>query len=130
MYVLDTNILSYFFKGIGQVRERLLATPPAEIAIPSVVLFEVEFGLAKSGRLKQRREQLDELVSLAVTLPFGPAEARASAQIRNELERSGAPIGPYDLLIAGTALTRGAILVTHNTREFGRIRGLVLEDWY
>jgi tRNA(fMet)-specific endonuclease VapC len=130
MYVLDTNTLSYFFKGLGRVGERLLATPPAEIALSSIVLFEVEFGLARSSRSEQRREQLQELVSLAVVLPFGPAEAKSAAQIRCELERAGSPIGPYDVLIAGTALSHGAVLVTHNTREFGRIRELVLEDWY
>jgi tRNA(fMet)-specific endonuclease VapC len=130
MYALDTNTLSYFFKGIGRVRDRLLATPPAQIAIPSIVIFELEFGLTRSSRFEQRLEQLQEFVSLAVLLPFGAAEARASAQIRDELERSGIPIGPYDLLIAGTALSHGAILVTHNTREFERVRGLELEDWY
>ena len=57
-------------------------------------------------------------------------EAKASAQIRHDLERTGTPIGPYDLLIAGTVLSHGAILVTHNTREFGRVRGLILEDWF
>jgi tRNA(fMet)-specific endonuclease VapC len=130
MYALDTNILSYFFKGMGSVGKRLLATPPAQIAIPSVVLFELEFGLARSSRFEQRRQELQELVSLVTLLPFGPAEARASARIRNDLERAGTPIGPYDLLIAGTALSHGATLVTHNTREFGRVRGLALEDWY
>jgi tRNA(fMet)-specific endonuclease VapC len=130
MYALDTNTLSYFFKGIGNVGKRLLATSPSEIAIPSVVLFELEFGLTRSGRYEQRRAQLQEILSLTVALPFGPAAARASAQIRSELERLGTPIGPYDLLIAGTALSHGAILVTHNTGEFGRIPGLVLEDWH
>ncbi len=129
MYALDTNILSYFFKGIGQVAERLLATPPSEIAIPSVVLFELEFGLERSSRAAQRREQLQELLSLLTILPFGSAEARAVAVIRADLERAGTPIGPYDLLIAGTALHHGAVLVTHNTKELGRVRGLKLEDW-
>lgn len=130
MYALDTNILSYFFKGEGQIATRLLSTPPSEVAIPAVVLFELEFGLARSIRHAQRRKQLQELVSLVTLLPFGPAEARASAQIRAELEQAGTPIGPYDLLIAGTALSHGAILVTHNTRELQRVRGLTLEDWY
>ena len=130
MYALDTNTLSYFFKGVERVKERLLATPPAQIAIPSVVIFELEFGLGRSSRVEQRLEQLQELVSLTTILPFGPAEARVSARIRIELERSGTPIGPYDLLIAGTALSHVATLVTHNTKEFGRVRGLALEDWY
>jgi tRNA(fMet)-specific endonuclease VapC len=130
MYVLDTNTLSYFFKGLGRVEKRLLATPPAEIAIPSVVIFELEFGLARSGRFEQRQKQLQELIALVTVLSFGPAEAKAAARIRDSLERAGAPIGPYDVLIAGTALSQRGILVTHNTREFGRVPGLALEDWY
>ena len=47
-----------------------------------------------------------------------------------ELERLGTPIGPFDVLIAGTARAHGATLITHNTREFGRIEGLAVEDWY
>lgn len=130
MYALDTNILSYFFKGEGRVAKHLLATPPAAITIPAIVIFELEFGLARSSCHEQRRRQLQELVSLVTILPFGPAEARASALIRTELEQAGTPIGPYDLLIAGTALSHGATLVTHNTKELGRVRGLALEDWY
>jgi tRNA(fMet)-specific endonuclease VapC len=78
----------------------------------------------------RRREQLDTLLDTVAVLPFGPAEARAAALIRAELERSGEEIGPLDTLIAATALASGATLVTHNTREFRRVRGLRTEDWY
>jgi tRNA(fMet)-specific endonuclease VapC len=50
--------------------------------------------------------------------------------IRADLESKGTPIGPYDTLIAGIALSSGAILVTHNTKEFKRVKGLNIEDWY
>lgn len=63
-------------------------------------------------------------------LPFGEAEARTSAIIRAELEQVGTPIGPIDILIAGTALRHGATLVTHNVDEFSRIGRLTIEDWY
>jgi tRNA(fMet)-specific endonuclease VapC len=63
-------------------------------------------------------------------LPFGAAEAHAAARIRLDLEKAGQPIGPMDLLIAATAVEQGAILVTHNAREFRRVRGLRAEDWY
>jgi len=61
--------------------------------------------------------------------PFDREAARESARIRVELERRGAVIGPLDLLIAGTALSRGATLATNNTREFSRIKGLRIKDW-
>ncbi|HSL81928.1 MAG TPA: PIN domain-containing protein [Thermoanaerobaculia bacterium] len=68
--------------------------------------------------------------TLATLLPFGAAEARAAARIRAGLEAQGRTIGPYDILIAATALARGEVLVTHNTEELGRVEGLRLEDWF
>ena len=130
MYVLDTNTLVYFFRGEGRVAERLLATPPADICIPAVVVYELETGLAKSTDPAKRRSQLDRLLRHMVVLPFGVEEARAAATLRARLEREGAPIGPMDTLIAGTALASGGTLVTRNLREFGRVPGLAVEDWY
>ncbi len=130
MYVLDTNSVIYFFKGLGRVAERLLRVPPNELALPAVVLYEIEVGLAKSSSPDRRRAQLAELTAVISVLPFAEAEARATARIRADLERMGRPIGPLDTLIAGTALRYGATLVTHNVREFGRIESLSLEDWY
>ena len=130
MYVLDTNSFSYFFKGMGNVAERFLKTPPREVALSAVVLYELEVGLAKSPDAKRRRAQVEDLAGLLEILPFGPLEARTTAQVRADLERRGQPIGPLDTLIAGTALAHGATLVTHNLREFGRVAGLSLEDWY
>lgn len=130
MYALDTNSVVYFFKGMGRVSERLLSTPPREVALPAIVLYELELGLAKSTAPERRRSQVDELVRRALILPFGQAEARVTARIRADLARTGEPIGPLDFLIAGTALAHGATLVTHNTKEFQRVGGLSLEDWF
>jgi tRNA(fMet)-specific endonuclease VapC len=129
-YALDTNSVIYFFKGMGQVSARLLSTPPREIALPAVVLYELELGIAKSSAPEKRRMQLEELVRRVRILPFGAGEAKVTALIRADLERTGEPIGPLDFLIAGTALHHGATLVTHNLKEFGRVGGLSLEDWY
>ena len=63
-------------------------------------------------------------------IPFDEAAALAAAEVRIELERAGMGIGPIDTLVAGTALAHSATLVTHNTREFSRVRGLRLVDWY
>ena len=130
MYVLDSNCLIYFFKRQGRVAESLLEVPPQEIAIPAVALYELETGVAKSRFPERNGAQLDELVSRITVLPFGRAEAKAAARIRANLERQGLPIGPIDTLIAGTALSHGAILVTHNTGEFGRVQGLSVVDWF
>jgi len=130
MYVLDTNTLIYFFKEMGQVAKRLLELPPQEIAIPAIVLYELEVGLAKSTAPEKRRAQLEQLLAVMSVLPFGPQEAKAAAQLRVQLENAGRPIGPLDILIAGTALAHQAVLVTHNLNEFSRIKDLTVEDWY
>jgi tRNA(fMet)-specific endonuclease VapC len=129
MYALDANTVIHFFKGKGNVAKRLLAIAPTEIALPSVALYELEVGRLKSRNPERRRREIEELSTFATILPFGPPEAAAAAQVRAELERTGLSIGPYDVLIAGTALSHRAILVTNNTAEFGRVRGLVAEDW-
>jgi len=128
-FVLDTNTLIYFFKGLGNVPTRMLSTPPRDIAIPAIVIFELEFGLAKSNSPRKRRLQLQELAATVDIVPFGIKEARAAASIRSDLESAGRPIGPYDLLIAASAFSNNATLVTHNQKEFGRIHGLKIEDW-
>ncbi len=130
MYALDTNTVAYFFKGMGDVGTRLLAVAPSEIMVSAVVAFELAVGVAKSVEATRRREQLARFLEAVTVVPFGRQEADVSAAVRADLERRGLPIGPLDLLIAGTALARGAVLVTRNTREFTRVGGLRVENWY
>lgn len=130
MYILDTNTLIYFFKGMGNVSQKFLAHSPKEIAIPSVVLFELEYGIAKSSSPSKRQAQLKEMCSLVEVLPFCHQEAHFSATIRAQLEKKGTQIEPYDLLIAGTALMHQGILVTNNTKVFSRVPELKIENWY
>jgi len=130
LYLLDTNTIIYFFKGMGNVGEILLSKSPIDIAVPAISLYELEVGIAKSNNPVKRKKQLDSLVSRIAVLPFTAKEAEIAASIRAELEIEGTPIGPLDNLIAGTACSAGAVLVTHNTREFSRIKGLIIEDWY
>ncbi len=130
MFVLDTNIVIYFFKGLGTVASNFLAKSPQDIGIPAIVLFELEVGIAKSKSPQKRMKQLEELTSVIHLLPFGKQEALSAALIRASLEKKGQPIGPFDLLIAGTALANNATLVTHNKKEFSKINALPLEDWY
>jgi tRNA(fMet)-specific endonuclease VapC len=129
MYLLDTNTLIYFFKGIGDVAHHLLNQSPKDVSIPAIVLFELEVGIAKSSSPTKRSKQLEELLTSISVLPFGVREADFAARIRARLESKGVSIGPYDILIAGTAIAHHATLITHNIREFGRIDDLVIEDW-
>jgi tRNA(fMet)-specific endonuclease VapC len=130
MYALDTNTVIYFFKNMGNVAPHLFSLPPYEIALPSVVLYELEVGIAKSTAPEKRRTQLNELLTFIRVLPFTEREAAISAKVRAKLEKAGTPIGSLDMMIAGTALANKATLVTHNTKEFSRIDSLRLEDWF
>jgi tRNA(fMet)-specific endonuclease VapC len=112
MYVLDTNTLIYFFKGLGNVHRTLLKKPPNTIGIPTIVLYELEVGIAKSNSADKRITQLEALTSIVNILPFGISEVRCAAAIRADLEIKGTPIGPYDVLIAGTAMSNKGVLVT------------------
>jgi tRNA(fMet)-specific endonuclease VapC len=100
------------------------------MAIPAVVLYELEVGLAKSRSPTKRRRQLSLLLEAFTVLPLATAEAAAAAAVRAALERAGTPISVVDTLIAGTALAHGATLVTHNLAEFQRVAGLLVVDWY
>lgn len=130
MWVLDTNTVIYFFKDGGNVATRLFQHSPKDLALPAVVLFELQVGIAKSLNPSKRQGQLETLVSSISVLPFGQPEAHAASEIRADLESQGTPIGPFDTLIAGTALAYGATLVTRNIKEFKRVKALKLEDWY
>lgn len=129
-YLLDTNTLIYYFKGLGNVKERLLACQPSEIVLSSVVYYELQVGILKSTSPQKRIAQLAILKNQVSWVDFDEKSAEATAQIRVELERIGKPIGSYDVQIAGMAVANDLILVTHNTGEFGRVSGLKLEDWF
>jgi tRNA(fMet)-specific endonuclease VapC len=126
--LLDTNVVIQCLKGREPAASRLRAAAPSEIAIPSVVGYELEYGTLRIAS-PQRRRILSRMLQSLEQIPFDREAARESARARVDLERRGIVIGPLDLLIAGTALSRGAALATNNTREFSRIRGLRLEDW-
>jgi tRNA(fMet)-specific endonuclease VapC len=130
MYVLDTNTLIYHFKGQGQVTQNLARVLPKDIFVPTIVFFELQVGVVKSSSPEKRMQQMQQLLSQATLVPFDLEVAVASAQIRAHLEQQGTPIGSLDVLIAGTAVALQATLVTHNVREFSRVPGLAIADWY
>jgi tRNA(fMet)-specific endonuclease VapC len=129
-FLLDTNTLIYYFKGQGHVAEKLLAVSPRDLAVSTVSLHELETGLRKSSDVTRRRQQLAAFLAACQVWEFDQSAAEVSAEIRADLESQGTPIGPLDNLIAGIAYVRGATLVTRNLREFARVRGLMLVDWY
>ena len=130
MYILDTNTLIYYFKGKGNVAQNLETFHPEELVISTIVLFELQVGLAKSTSPTKRSQQLQQLLSRVTLIPFDRAAALAAGTIRAQLEQQGTPIGPMDVLIAGTAIVLQGTIVTCNGREFSRAVGLPIVDWY
>jgi tRNA(fMet)-specific endonuclease VapC len=102
----------------------------ASIALSSVVLYELWYGVARSAQPRENAERLRALLSRNINIvPFDEEDAVAACDLRASLEVPGTPIGPYDLLIAAQALRTRATLVTANVSEFARVRGLAYEDW-
>lgn len=117
-------------RGEPHTLERVKATPPALVAVSTITVMEIEFGLALDASRARRLAPLMHTVLEAVTvLPYEAGDACASAVLRAALQKKGRPIGAYDVLIAGCALARGLVLVTSNEREFRRVGGLRIENW-
>ncbi len=132
-HLLDTNTVVALLRNKPvQVRERFRQAETAGdyLALSSVVLFDLWYGVAKSSQVPENTERLKILLSGDLDLlDLDDEDARTAGQIRAALERAGTPIGAYDLLIAGQALRRGLTVVTANTGEFGRVAGLSWQDW-
>ena len=129
-YLLDTCTVSDFVKGQPNVLARVKATPPNLIAVSALTRMEVDYGLTlNTERAKKLAPLLAVFFSAITTLPFDEADAQAAAAIRAALKTQGQLIGAYDVLIAGTGLARGLVVVTSNVGEFKRVSGLQVEDW-
>lgn len=130
MFLLDTNVCIRILNGSSpSVAARLRATAPADVRLCAVVKTELLYGARRSGRVDENLRLLRRFFGPIVSLPFDDRCAEEAAFIRLDLERTGRPIGPNDLLIAATARAYDLVLVTHNAREFGRVPGLRIEDW-
>ena len=128
-YMLDTNIISDLIRNPrGKAAKRIARVGEDNICTSIIVAAELRYGCAKSGSrrlLKAVEDLLGEINVLAFDVP---ADANYG-EIRAELETAGKPIGANDLLIAAHAYAIGAAVVTANTGEFKRIRGLKVENW-
>ena len=129
-YLLDTNSCIKYLNGSSEsVRRHLESAHPRDIFLCSVVKAELLYGAMKSARIRENLSRIQAFSRPFISLPFDDEAAGIYSEIRAQMERLGTLIGPNALLIASIALAREATLVTHNTREFGRVQGLKLEDW-
>ena len=126
-FLLDSNAVIAILKGRSSILARLQQHPARDFALPAIVAHELYYGAYKGQR---QRENLVRVETLRFeVLDFDREDARRAAQLRAHLAAQGTPIGPYDVLIAGQALSRDLTVITHNTREFQRVPGLRVEDW-
>ena len=127
-YLLDTNaVIGLLNDPNSKLARRARLEKPTDMAIPAVVAHELFYGAFRSQRAAHNVALVDAL-QFAV-IEFDKEDARQAGEIRALLAAKGTPIGPYDVLIAGQAIARGMILITHNTDEFGRVPQLQFEDW-
>ena len=128
-YMLDTNIVIYAIKNRPQQIRECFKKHQGQMCISTVTLGELIFGAERSQQVERNLADIEAMVARMETLPLDNEAAYHFGQIRNELYRTGQPIGPYDMMIAGHARSSGLILVTNNTKEFERVTGLRLENW-
>ena len=130
LYLPDTNAVSAYMRGTSTtlVSRMQAAFGRNELRLSVIVLAEREFGVIKGGNAAQRRK-LQSLEQLLTVEPFTREDASRYATLRHQLESRGQGIGPFDTLIAAQALRLGATVVTRNVREFGRVSGLLVENW-
>ena len=132
-YLLDTNVcIALINETSSKVRAHFLRASrrKATLATSTIVVHELWYGVAKSELVARNARALAAFLSRNVSvLDYSAQDAQAAGEIRVELERQGQRIGEYDTLIAGQTYSRNLILVTANTSEFARVRGLIVEDW-
>ena len=128
-YLLDTNIVIYTMKNRPtKVRDQFMLHD-GRMAISSVTLGELVYGAERSSQPDRNLKDIESLLSRMEVLQFDDVAAYHFGQLRADLYNRGLPIGPYDMMIAGHARSRGLILVTNNVAEFERVPGLRIENW-
>jgi len=130
MWLLDTNTCIYFLNQASErITRRFKQLSPSQIVLPSITAAELYYGAEKSKAQAKNRERVKQFVSTFEIVPFDEKVCITYAKVRYELERSGTPIGPMDLFIASISLTHNFILVTNNSQEFKKVKGIKLENW-
>lgn len=128
-YMLDTNILIYTIRKRPKKVRDAFKEYSDYLSMSAITLGELVYGAEKSAQPARNLADIEALAARVDVLPFDSQAALHFGQVRAELAKAGKPIGPYDLMIAGHARSRGLVLVTNNLREFKRVPGLRLENW-
>jgi tRNA(fMet)-specific endonuclease VapC len=130
MRMLDTDTCIALIKRRStELIAKLRKHKPGEVAISSITLAELHFGVSKSAQPEKNRAALEQFLLPLEILAFDDAAAACYGRVRAALEAEGTPIGPLDTLIAGHVLSINGTIVTNNVREFSRVPDLRVENW-
>jgi tRNA(fMet)-specific endonuclease VapC len=130
-HLLDTNTCVVYLRQpvSSSMAAKLAAAAPGSVVLCSVVIAELLYGAYRSAQAATTLKQTRAFCGNFLSLPFDDSAADEYGRLRAHLANQGTPIGPNDTLIAAIALANNLTLVTHDTAEFGRVPGLVIEDW-
>ena len=130
MYLLDTNICIYAINGRHpELTRHLLTVHPDDIKVSAIPVGEMEYGASKSHWGERTREIMHAFLASFSTLPFTERDAILFGNLRAHLEKEGTPVGVLDVMIGAQGIANGLTVVTHNTRVFSRLPGIMIEDW-
>ena len=129
-YLIDTDICIYILNNrpIGVI-QKFKQFDVGEIAVSTITVSELQYGVAKSKNRKLNKQRVEEFLAPIEILPYDEIAASIYGEIRLQLEKNGEPIGPLDLLIAAQALGGNFVLITNNEKEFKRVNNLEVENW-
>jgi tRNA(fMet)-specific endonuclease VapC len=130
MYLLDTNIVSYWMRGYQPLLDRIKSYSPKDLSIAAITLAEIYYGIEKSPvKKKERRTKIEQIRSILEIHPFDESAAAKYGIIRAQLEKKGLVISERDLQIASIAIANGLCVITRNVKEFGWVEKLKIKDW-
>ena len=129
-YLIDTNICIYIMNHRpAHVVEKFKQFHPGDIAVSTITVFELQYGVAKSVQRQDNQQRLNDFLAPFEILDYDEMAARTCGDLRFILEKRGQPIGPFDLMIAAHALSQQLVLVTNNEKEFAHVENLRIENW-
>ena len=130
LYMLDTDTCAFVLRRTSdKLLERIQAVPVVQQVMSDVTYAELLYGVRMSSKKKANQAAVDALASHVAILEWSQDAARHYAEIRIDLKKKGSMVGANDLMIAAHARSLGAVVVTNNTKDFARVKGLKLENW-
>jgi tRNA(fMet)-specific endonuclease VapC len=122
MIIADTDVLIDFLRGRGVAARIAAELESRSVGTTAITAFEIRSG----ARTARQRSAVDALLEAMTILPFGPEEAQVAAEVRQQVESQGAPIGMAAYMIAATCISNDGVLLTRNLKHFERVKGLRL----